>query len=482
MLKSIIKGVAAAVLIAGVFLAAVGMKPVQPPYAPVLSISETAGESRRVVEAPVKSDGTFLQWWMVKDWDDARWEREFSILKEVGMHFIVLEPSAFYHTDVKTGRGVTRTVYPTNIKDFETIKRDDGSRYPDVVDTCLRNAQKKGFKVFIGLNFSDEWWDKRRDAEWIYARIREGNRIADELWEKYYSRYPEAFYGWYWCWEVDNAYFKRFDPYDSAGILVNAINLFTGHLEATDRRLPVMIAPYMNWMLGTPQGHASLWEYVLENSGMKDGDILCPQDSIGAGGLTINNVSKWFAELRKVVDQKPGVQLWVDTETFDVRDWTGFTINRFIEQMDKVKPYVDNYISFSYSHYYSPNIVDPGFHKTYEDYIRSGSLEVISPGVPANVTARVLAGGRVELKWSPASDNTGVCGYYIIRNGRKVANVQVPRAYGDEAKPKASTNAVDKVGYENRTYTYEIQAYDFAGNLSEKSAPVTVAQGGLKKD
>lgn len=440
-----------------------------PAHIPAMQLSEEFPDG-----SPVIADGTFIQWWLVKDWDDEKWMKEFSILKEADMQYIVLAPTAIYETDKETNRGKTKTVYPTKLEWAEVMKDGSGDQYHDVVDACLKNAQKAGMKVFLGLNFSDEWWVKRRDASWIYDRMLEGNQIADELWELYYHKYSDAFYGWYWCWEVDNLFFKRYDLFNSVKVLSNAIKIHMDHFDATNRHLPFMLSPYMNRFLGTASGNAKMWEYVFANSGMREGDIFCPQDCIGTGSLNLNNLTKWFAELRKAVDTKPGIRFWADIETYNISDWSGAPLDRFVKQMELLKPYVENYITFSYSHYYSPNIVDDGFHKTYVQYIETGKLESHSPTAPTSLKAVVKSVGRVYLSWNAASDNIGICGYYVFRNGEKITNIQVFVKDTGNRSLDAVTNMIDKVPKLNTAYTYEIQAYDFAGNVSDKTEPVTV--------
>lgn len=421
------------------------------------------------------ADGTFIQWWMVKDWDDGKWTAEFEVMKEAGMNYLILAPVAFYETDEKTGKGITKTIYPTALADgYEVMKDGRGEKYPDVIDACLRNAQKMDIKVFLGLNSSEEWWSNRRNAAWINSRMKEGNRIADELWKLYYEKYKGTFYGWYWCWEADNFYFKRLDPFNSAKILTNAIKIHLSHFDKKGMRLPFMLSPFMNRWLGTPRGFAKLWEYVFANSGMKEGDIFCPQDSVGTGALKVEDLEAWFSELRRAVNSKPGLKLWADVETFDKREWTSAPIDRFIKQMQAVNPYVDNIVTFAYSHYYSPNTVDPGFHKSYTDYIRTGSLENDPPAVPGSFKAAVKRNGEVYLSWKAAKDNTGVCGYYIYRNGSLIANKQVKKVQKGSKESGISLSITDKGLEPGAEYMYEIQAYDFAGNVSPKSQAAAV--------
>lgn len=64
---------------------------------------------------------------------------------------------------------------------------------------------------------------------------------------------------------------------------------------------------------------------------------------------------------------------------------------------------------------------------------------------------------RVVLLWSPASDNVGVAGYRVYRNGAVVATV-------------TSTTYTDMAVARSTTYTYSVAAYDAAGNAGPRSA------------
>lgn len=445
-----------------------------PPELSVLAVGESMGLKTMSLTGHAVARGSFVQWWLVDGWDDEKWLKEYQAMKEAGMEYIILAPTVLRKYDKKTGTVEVKALYPTKIKDFKTTTRGDKADSVDVVDACLRNAQKTGIKVFLGLNFSEEWWSKRLDTGWVYDRMMEGNRIADELWEMYYSKYPDAFYGWYWCWEADNGNFRSLDLVNSKKLLADAISMQLDHFERTGKRLPFMLAPFIDWKLSTPRGFAKMWEYVFEHSGMKAGDIIAPQDSIGAGGLTLDNCAKWFAELRKAVDTVPGLKLWVTAETFDIKDWTAAPLDRFVKQMNKLMPYADNIITFSYNHYYSPNIVDSRFHATYLEYVDTGALETEPPSAPEGLKAQTQPGGKVTLEWDPSTDNVGVCGYYVYRNGKRIANLQVKRKDGMETEQDADTFMTDTGLEIGEKYKYEVQAYDFAGNTSPKAGPVTV--------
>ena len=417
------------------------------------------------------ADGSFIQWWLVKDWDDSRWTNEFNALKEAGMSYLVLAPTAFRHSS----EDVTETIYPTSVEGFRIMKDENGDEYPDIVDACLRNAQEAGIKVFLGLNSGDGWWDNQSNEEWLTARMEEGNKVADELWSLYGGKYADTICGWYWCWEADNLNLKLENQ--SAEIFARAISINIDHLQATGKRLPVMFCPFMNYRLNTPREYADVWEYIFANSSLGAGDIFCPQDGIGAGGQTMDTVAQWFAALREAVNTKPGLKFWADVETFDATDWTAGTIGRFVTQLELVRPYVDNYITFAYCHYYSPYNVDPGFHNTYVDYVNTGLIEEEPPATPANLAAELDSVGNVSISWDAAADNVGVCGYYIYRDSRKIANKQVQRIDDASVPPTPVTSFTDSGLKPETSYIYEIQAYDFAGNVSAKTGPLQITTG-----
>ena len=65
------------------------------------------------------------------------------------------------------------------------------------------------------------------------------------------------------------------------------------------------------------------------------------------------------------------------------------------------------------------------------------------------------------LTWSASSDNVGVAGYQVVRNGTRVATSTTP-SYTDSLAGKAASA------------TYAIVAYDAAGNLARGSNTITV--------
>jgi hypothetical protein len=80
------------------------------------------------------------------------------------------------------------------------------------------------------------------------------------------------------------------------------------------------------------------------------------------------------------------------------------------------------------------------------------------PTVPSNLSATV-ATSQVGLSWSPSTDNKGVTGYKIFRNGLYLQSVAIPAAL--DSSVTGSTQ-----------YCYTVSAYDADGNESAQSAAI----------
>lgn len=83
------------------------------------------------------------------------------------------------------------------------------------------------------------------------------------------------------------------------------------------------------------------------------------------------------------------------------------------------------------------------------------------PTVPTNVHSMGETTSTVDLMWDASTDNVGVTGYIVKRNGVEIAR-------------PASARFMDAGLSASTAYTYTVQAQDAAGNLSVLSAPFTV--------
>src|SRR3954463_16036601 len=81
------------------------------------------------------------------------------------------------------------------------------------------------------------------------------------------------------------------------------------------------------------------------------------------------------------------------------------------------------------------------------------TADTIAPSIPVSVVATAAGATTINLSWTPSTDNVGVTGYIVKRNGIQVAT-PTATSYSDTGLSSATT------------YTYTVAARDAAGNTS----------------
>ncbi|WP_281292748.1 glycoside hydrolase family 6 protein [Kitasatospora viridis] len=95
----------------------------------------------------------------------------------------------------------------------------------------------------------------------------------------------------------------------------------------------------------------------------------------------------------------------------------------------------------------------------------SSGGDTTPPSTPTGLTVTGTTASSVSLSWTASTDNVGVTGYDVYRNGSKLAT--------------SSTTGYTDTGLTAATaYQYTVAAYDAAGNLSPVSAAVTATTAG----
>src|SRR5438874_1312327 len=82
------------------------------------------------------------------------------------------------------------------------------------------------------------------------------------------------------------------------------------------------------------------------------------------------------------------------------------------------------------------------------------------PSVPTGLTASAVSSSQINLSWTASSDNVGVSGYRVYRNGSQIATTSATSFANTGLSPST-------------TYSYTVAAYDAAGNLSAQSSPAS---------
>src|SRR5438105_12482138 len=89
------------------------------------------------------------------------------------------------------------------------------------------------------------------------------------------------------------------------------------------------------------------------------------------------------------------------------------------------------------------------------------SVDTTLPSTPTGLTGAAAGSTGANLAWSASTDNVGVTGYIVRRNGVQVAT-------------PATTSFAETGLSAGTTYSYTVAARDAAGNISPNSASVSI--------
>jgi chitodextrinase len=90
------------------------------------------------------------------------------------------------------------------------------------------------------------------------------------------------------------------------------------------------------------------------------------------------------------------------------------------------------------------------------------AVDATPPSAPGTLSYQKLSGGKAQLTWGAATDNTGVAGYRLYRNGALRATVGAGTFTYTDRLPKGTTS-------------YYVVAYDTSSNAGPASNTVTVS-------
>ncbi len=85
-----------------------------------------------------------------------------------------------------------------------------------------------------------------------------------------------------------------------------------------------------------------------------------------------------------------------------------------------------------------------------------GAPDITAPSVPSGLTATAASSSQINLAWTASTDDFGVTGYKIFRDGTQVGTSATPSFPDTGLTPST-------------TYSYTVSAYDAAGNTSNQS-------------
>ncbi len=100
-----------------------------------------------------------------------------------------------------------------------------------------------------------------------------------------------------------------------------------------------------------------------------------------------------------------------------------------------------------------------GNESSYSNEVSYSVPDTTLPSTPASLQATAISTSQIDLTWNASTDNIGVVGYRIFRDGIQITNT-------------ANTTYQNTGLSPSTTYTYTVSAYDAAGNESGQSTGI----------
>lgn len=126
--------------------------------------------------------------------------------------------------------------------------------------------------------------------------------------------------------------------------------------------------------------------------------------------------------------------------------------------------YADTAVLPSTAYAYTVSAVDAGGNVSPASNVANATTpsDTTKPTAPTGVSATAVHGFQVDVRWTASSDDLGVVGYEVFRNGVPVGT-------------STSTFFADQTVDAETTYSYTVTARDGAGNVSDSSSAAVVA-------
>jgi chitodextrinase len=153
------------------------------------------------------------------------------------------------------------------------------------------------------------------------------------------------------------------------------------------------------------------------------------------------------------------------TDNVGVTGYRVYRVGTGLVGTSSTTAYTDSGLTPSASYSYYVTAVDAATNESTASNTASATTPTVDtqrPSAPTGVaTSKLTKPTRVRVGWTASTDNVGVAGYRVYRNGTQLGTSSTT-TYTD-AHPLRGTN------------TYTVYAYDAAGNLSLASSPSSIS-------
>jgi hypothetical protein len=262
-----------------------------------------------VVDPKKALTGTFIDFYQKENWTQQDWDLHFQEMKEIGFNTVIVQFAAY-----------------NDYTWFNSANTFTHTKYPDALGLLLKSAAKEDISVYIGLYFSEEYWNNQTDEGWLQLNADRCKSIAKEINDQFSNEV--AFAGWYIPHEPEP------DAYNSPELVKsfkdNLVNRVSDYLHTLNSK-PVSIAAFFNSGLTSA---TQLKNFMTELSKCNL-QVIMLQDGIGVNHSTLDNVRKyyWEADSGLYYNNSYSGEFWTDLETFSDAPQGPVTINRIKSQL-----------------------------------------------------------------------------------------------------------------------------------------------------
>ncbi|MBR4950291.1 MAG: DUF4434 domain-containing protein [Clostridia bacterium] len=250
--------------------------------------------------------GDFIQPGLCDLWTQEVWNNHFDELLEAGMDTFIIQWIA------TTPNGVlNKAHYPAKLENREKSETYENSH---MLEKCLKAAEERGIKVYVGLNSAPEWWSKGiYDRDWNIMQSEIGNEVATEIYNLYKKKYPNALAGFYWWFEMYNGMGGKEESF------AEMINIILNYLTKLDSSMPFVVSPFVRRTTSVEKTLEE-WKKFFSLARFRKGDIFTMQDAIGAGHMDIELLDGYFDAIKKAADTNKNVNSGQITRSISVQN------------------------------------------------------------------------------------------------------------------------------------------------------------------
>lgn len=267
--------------------------------------------------------GTFIDFWYKSNWTSSDWDNHMAEMQEIGIETLIVQFAA----------------YEDNIWIESSENYSYAKEHPNALGFLLEAAKKHNIGVYVGLYFSEEYWENATNTSTLYAHSQRSKDLATKIWSVHKDN--DSFKGWYISHEPARYYYQT---HDDLMILTNdLINPIADHCKSISGK-PVSISAFFNYNLTDIDQFSTF----ISGLGASNVELIILQDGIGVDHCDLASIESYYAAANKALYEDNDFKgaFWADIETF--KNDNPESIDVIIEKFTSVSPYVSFIATFQY--------------------------------------------------------------------------------------------------------------------------------------